>query len=70
MLYNSTDYLAYTGFTSSYYALVAELVGKKHKEKVTAGVFALGAFADLFGNPVGGRFTLYYSRYNSFTKHL
>ena len=43
------------GFKSSHYAVVTELLGKEYKENVTTGILALGAFADLLGNPVGGR---------------
>ena len=45
--------------------MVTELLGKEYKENVTAGILALGAFADLLGSPVGGRFILHYSQSKS-----
>ena len=43
---------------STYYAVVADLLGKADKEKSTAGVLAWAAFADLLSSPIGGRSSL------------
>ena len=43
---------------STYYAVVADLLGKADKEKSTAGVLAWAAIADLFSSPFGGRLPL------------